>query len=130
MSSIPLKNKNSQTIPDDFSKILSTSKRSPLKLQSDRGKEEYNSIFKNFLKSKNNQHYSRFTDKGPSVAERVNRTIRKLLEKAVFEKGNTGWVFELPTVIKQYNNTIHNSTKMTPIQASKKINENEVCSNL
>ena len=36
---IPLKNKNSQTITQQLSKILSTSKRSPLKLESDRGKE-------------------------------------------------------------------------------------------
>ena len=101
MSAIPPKIRNSQTITDEFSKFLSTSKQSPLKLESDRSKEEYNSIFKNFLKSKNNQHYSRFTDKGRSVAERVIRTIRKILKKAVFEKRNAGWLFELPTVIKQ-----------------------------
>ena len=35
---IPLKDKYSQTITDEFSNILSTSKRSPRKLESDRGK--------------------------------------------------------------------------------------------
>ena len=45
---IPLKNKNSKTIIDEFSNILSTSKRSPVKLESDRGAEVYNSIFQNF----------------------------------------------------------------------------------
>ena len=39
---------------------------------------------------------------------------------------NADWLGELPSVIKQYNNTIHSSTKMTPIQASKKVNEKEV----
>ena len=43
---IPLKNEKSQTITNDFSKNLTTSKRSPLKLESDRGKEWYNSIFR------------------------------------------------------------------------------------
>ena len=83
----PLKNKYSQTITNEFSNILSTSKRKPIKIESDRGSEFYNNIFQNFLKSKNIQHYSRFTDKGPSIAERVIRTVRNLLKKPVFEKG-------------------------------------------
>ena len=127
---IPLKNKYSQTFTNEFSSILTTSKRKPLKLESDRGSEFYNSIFQNFLKSKNIQHYSRYTDKGPSMAERVIRTIRNLLKKPVFEKGNADWISELPSVTKQYNNTIHRSIKMTPNQASKKSNEKLVNSNL
>ena len=85
---IPLKNKYSRTITNEFLNILSTSKRKPHKIESDRGSEFYNSIFQNFLKSKNIQHYSRFTDKGPSIAERVIRTVRNLLKKPVFEKRN------------------------------------------
>ena len=53
-----------------------------------------------------------------------------MLKKPVFEKGNADWLSELPSVIKQYNNTIHSSVKMTPIQASKKSNEKLVYSNL
>ena len=121
---IPLKNKNSQTKTQDFSKILTTSRRSPFKLESDRGKEWYNSIFQNFLKAKNIQHYARFTDKGPSIAERVIRTVRNLLKKPVSLEGNADWLSKLPSVIKNYNITIHSSTKMAPIQASKKSNEN------
>ena len=122
--------KYSQTIKNEFSNIFSTSKRKPLKKESDRGTEFYNSIFQNFLKLKNTHHYSGFTDKGPSIAERVIRTIRNLLNKPVFLAGNADWVSELPSVFKQYNNTIHHSIKMTPNQASKKSNEKEVYSNL
>ena len=127
---IPLKNKYSQTITNEFSNILTTSKRKPLKIESDRGTEFYNSIFQNVLKSKNIHHYLRYTDKGPSIAERVIRTIRNLLKKPVFEKGNVNWLSELSSVIKQYNNTIHQSIKMTPNQASKTSNERKVYSNL
>ena len=127
---IPLKNQKSQTITNEFMNILSTSKRRPLKLESDRGAEWYISIFQNFLEAKNIHHYSRFTDKGPSIAELVIRTIPNLLKKPVFEKGRADWLSELPSVTKQYNNTIQSSTKMTPIQASKNINEKEVYSNL
>ena len=127
---IPLKNKYSQTITNEFSNILTNSKRKPLKIESDRGTEFYNSIFQNLLKSKNIHHYSRYTDKGPSIAERVIRTVRNLLKKPVFGKGNADWLNELPSVIKQYNNTIHSSTKMTPILASKKSNQKSVYNNL
>ena len=130
MWAIPLKNKYSQTITNEFPNILTKSKRKPLKLESDRGTEFYNSIFQNFLKSKNIHHYSRFTDKGPSIAERVIRTIRNLLKKPVFEKGNANWISELPSVVKKYNNTIHHSTKMKPIDASKKSNQKLVYKNL
>ena len=56
--------------------------------------------------------------------------MRNLLKKPVFEKGNADWLSELPSVIKQYNNTIHSSIEMTPNQASKKINEKEIYQNL
>ena len=79
---IPLKNKYSQTIKNEFSNILTTSKRKPLKIESDRGTEFYNSIFQTFLKSRNIHHFSRFTDKGPSIVEVGIRTIRNLLKKA------------------------------------------------
>ena len=53
---IPLKNKNSQSIINEVSNFLTTSKRKPLKVESDRGAEFFNSIFQNFLKSKNIHH--------------------------------------------------------------------------
>ena len=125
-----MKNKYSETITNEFSNISTRSKRSPMKLKIDRGAEFYDSIFQNFSKNKNMHHYSRFIDKGPSIAERVIRTIRNFLKKPVFEKGNADWLSEFPSVIKQFNNTIHSSIKMTPNHASKKSNEKEVYSNL
>ena len=125
-----LKNKKSQTITIEFMNILSTSNRRPLKLKSDRGAEWYNSIFQNFLKTKNILYYSRFTDKGPSIAEHVIRTIHNLLKKPKFLAGHANWISELPSVTKKYNNTIHSSTKLTPNQASKKSNEKLVYNNL
>ena len=127
---IPPENKYSQTITNEMSNILTTSKRKPLKRESDRGSEFYNNIFQNYFKIEIIHHYSRFTDKSPSIAERVIRIICNLIKKPVFEKGNADWISELQSVIKHYNNTIHQSIKMTPIEASKTINEKEVYSNL
>ena len=58
------------------------------------------------------------------------RTLRNFLKKPGFEKGKADWLNELSSVIKQYNNIIHSSTKMTPIQASKNSNEKFVYNNL
>ena len=127
---IPLKNNYSQTITNEFSNILSSSKRSPLKIEADRGTEFYNNIFQNFLKSKSIHHYSRYTDIGPSMCERVIRTVRSSFKKPVFLAGDADWIRELPSVAKKYNNTSHHSTKMTPIKANKKSKERKVYSNL
>ena len=76
------------------------------------------------------QLYSRFTGKGPSIAERVTRSISNLFKKPVFEKGNADWLSELPSVVMKNNNTFHHSIKMTAFNASRKSNEKLVYSNL
>ena len=47
-----------------------------------------------------------------------------------FEKSDGIWIDVLSTITKQYNNRIHTSTSLTPIQASLKKNEGFVCKNL
>ena len=127
---IPLKNKNAQTIKDSFENILISSKRKPNLVESDRGKEFYNNIFQDFLNKNNIKLYSRNSSYGAVFAERFNRTIRDLLKKIVFEQGDAKWIDVLQTITKQYNNRIHSSTKLTPIQASLKKNEGYVYKNL
>ena len=59
-----------------------------------------------------------------------NRTIGDLLKKIVFEQGDAKWIDVLPVITKQYNNRVHSSTKLPPIQASLKKNEGYVYKNL
>ena len=127
---LPLKNKNAQTIKDSFENILINSKRKPNLIETDRGNEFYNNIFQDFLNKNNIKLYSRNTSLGAVFAERFNRTIRDLLKRPVFEKGDGNWIDILQTRTKQYNNRIHSSTKLTPIQASLKKNEGYVYKNL
>ena len=127
---IPLKNKNGQTIKDSFENILISSKRKPHLIESDRGKEFYNNIFQDYLKKNNIKLYSRNTSLGAVFAERFNRTIRDLVKKPVFEKGDCNWIDVLPVITKQYNNRIHSSTKLSPKDASLKKNEGFVYKNL
>ena len=120
---VPLKNKNSQTMKDSFESILINSKRSPNLIESDRGKEFYNNIFQDFLNKNNIKLYSRNSSYGAVFAERFNRTIRDLPKKIVFENGDANWIDVLQTITKQYNNRIHSSTKLSPKDASLKKNE-------
>ena len=127
---IALKNKNAQTIKDSFENILTSSKRKPKLIETDRGKEFYNNIFQEFLNKNNIKLYSRNSSYGAVFAERFNRTIRDLLKKIVFEQGDAKWIDVLPTITKQYNNRIHTSTKLSPKDASLIKNEGFVNINL
>ena len=113
-----------------FHKLLKHQNVNQISSKQDDGKEYVNKIFNEFLDYNNIKRYSRYIDKGAVFAERFIRTVRSLLKKPVFAKGKADWISELPSVIKKYNNTIHSSTKMTPIQAIKKVKEKEVFSNL
>ena len=127
---VPLKNKNAQTIKDSFENILINSRRKPNLLGSDRGKEFYNNMFQDFLNKNNIKLYSRNSSYGAVFAERFNRTIRDLLKKIVFENGDANWIDVLQTITKQYNNRVHTSTKLSPKDASLKKNEGYVYKNL
>ena len=75
---IPLKNKNAQTIKYSFENILINSKRKPNLIERDRDKEFYNNIFQDFSNKNNIKLYSRNSSYGSVFAERFNRTIRDL----------------------------------------------------
>ena len=90
----------------------------------------FNSIFQDFLNKNNIKLYSRNSSYGAVFAGRFNCTIRDLLKRPVFENSDGNWIDALPKITKQYNNRVHLSTKLTPIQASLKKNEAYVYKNL
>ena len=116
----PLKNENSITIKDSFENIRISSQKKPNLIESDGGKEIYNNIFQNFLNDNNIKIYSKNTSLEAVFAEKFNQTIGDLLERPVFEQGDSNWIHVLPTITKQYNKGKFSSTKLTPIQASLK----------
>ena len=97
---VALKNKNAQTVKDSFENLITISKRKPNLVESDRGKEFYNNLFQDFLNKNNIKLYSRNSSFGSVFAERFNRTIRDLLKRPVFEKGDGNWIDALPTITK------------------------------
>ena len=98
---VPLKNKNAQTIKDSSENILISSKRKRNLIETDRGKEFYNNFFQDFLNKNDIKLYSRNSSYGAVFAERFNRTIRDLLKRPVFEKSDGNWIDILPRITKQ-----------------------------
>ena len=99
-------------------------------METDRGKEFHNNTFQNFSNNNNIKLYSRNSSLGSVFSERFNRTIRDLLKRPVFEKGDGNWIDVLATLTEHYNNRAHSSTKLTPIQDSLKKNEGFAYNNL
>ena len=72
---VPLKDKKSVTIVNEFQKILDDSKRKPNKIWVDKGSEFYNSSMKSWLEKNDIEIYS-IHNKGKSVfTERFIRTL-------------------------------------------------------
>ena len=103
-----------------------SSKRKPNLIESERGKEIYNNIFQDFLNGNNIKIYSRNTSLGAVFSERFNRTVRDLLKRPLFEKGDGNWIDRLPKITEQYIIRVHSSTNLTPMQACLKKNEGYV----
>ena len=126
---IPLKDKKGETVAEALKTILKEG-RKPEYLWTDKGKEYYNKHVKELLDKNKITLYSTENEEKSSVCERWNRTIKTKMWKQFTVQGNTQYLEMLPKLVKQYNNTRHSSTKMTPTEASKKKNEGVVYFNL
>ena len=121
---IPIKNKSGKAITEAFAALLLG--RKPNKIWADQGKEFYNKDFKQLLSKHNIEMYSTYSELKAVFVERFNRTLQDKLKGPMFINNDANWLNILDDIIDTYNNTIHSSTKMTPIQASKKANSNKV----
>ena len=87
----------------------------------DKGREFY---YKNVRKLV--EQYSTENEEKSCVIERFNSTITEKVLKYFTRK----YTDVLDKLIDQYNNSIHSSIKMSPVEASQKKNENKVFRNL
>ena len=65
-----------------------------------------------------------------NLIERFNRTIKEKIFKYFPANNTRKYVDVLDLLVEQYNNTIHSSIKMTPVEANREENENKVWRNL
>ena len=121
---IPLKNKSGLSITNGFKTILSEG-RKPEKLWADRGSEFYNKTLKSLLKEYGTgkavsglELYFTYSDLKAVFIERFNRTLLLIINKPMFINGDGNWVNILNDAVVTYNNNIHSTINMTPVDAS------------
>ena len=122
---IPLKDKKGITIKNALEKIFK--ERKPKFLWTDRGTEFYNKQVQDLLNENNIKLYSTNNSEIKSaVIERFNRTFKNMMYKKFTENNNTIFYNILDELVNNYNNKYHSTIKMTPIEGSKKVNENKI----
>ena len=125
---IPMKNKTAEETVRVLEKIFK--ERKPQKLQTDKGKEFYNSKVQQLFNKYNIHHFSTNSNFKASVVERFNRTLKEKMWRYFSQVGNNRYIDIIDDLVFNYNNSYHNSIKMKPIVASEKQNENIVRNNL
>jgi hypothetical protein len=123
-----MKNKTADETVRAFGKIFKV--RKPQKLQTDKGKEFYNSKVQKLFKEFNIHHFSTNSNVKASVVERFNRTLKEKMWRYFSEVGTNKWIDVIDELVDNYNNSYHRSIKMKPVDASKDINEDIVRKNL
>ena len=121
---IPLKNKKGETIVKALNQIFKEGRR-PEKLWTDKGREFFNKDVRELV-----ELYSTENEEKSSIVERWIRTMKDKMWKYFTDNKTNKYIDVLPDLVEDYNNTVHSSTKFSPVDASKKENELTVWRNL
>ena len=120
---VPLKTKTGVEVARALEPILRANKMKYL--QTDNGKEYYNSSVQKLLSRYGITLYSTYSEKKASIVERFNRTLKTHMYRAFSEQGHYRWLDMLPELVNTYNNSVHRTIGMKPCQV-KESNERTV----
>ena len=110
----PLKNKTGEAVVRAFQSIVKTSGRKPQRLQTDKGKEFYNTKVQTWLKHEGIRHFSTHRDAKASVVERFNRTLKGRMYCYLTAANTLTYLDVLPALVKAFNSDVHRSIGMAP----------------
>ena len=119
----PLADKSCQTVSKKFKDLFENIDQIPKKIQTDQGTEFLCAETKKVFDDYNIFHYVTHSDRKASIAERVIKTIKDLIEETMKYENTNNWVDVLPNVRKIYLTRYHRSIKMTPLQAELEENQ-------
>ena len=112
---VPLKDKNSVSIANEFRSILKESNRKPNKIWVDKDSEFHNNSFKKWLQDSNNAMYSTHNEGKSAIAERFIRILKNKIYKYMNSISKNVYIDKLDDIVDEYNNTYHRTIKMKPI---------------
>ena len=125
---VPLKTKTGKEVASALETIFK--QHLPAKLWVDKGREFYNRNVLELLRKNKIEIYSTNNDEKCSVVERWNRTIKTQLWRYFSANGTEKYTNILQPLIDKYNSTKHRSIGMTPTDARKPSNYQQVFKNL
>lgn len=115
----PIKTKSGADVAKAIEKMIESN--IPIHIQTDQGKEFYNTIVQNLLKKHKINHYSVFSQFKAAICERFNRTLREKLSRYFTKVGHKIWYEILPTIIVTYNKTANRGIfGLKPVEITKK----------
>ena len=112
----PVTDKTSKNVSKAFERILSrANKRTPVYLQTDKGKEFIGKEMKEVLCKKDILYrIVRSPDTKAAIAERFIRTMKERIWRYFTHKSTHRYIDILQRLVESYNNTRHSGTKMQP----------------
>lgn len=113
----PLKSKRALEVENVLEPIF---KKYPMKhFQTDQGSEFFNVRVTSLLKRFGINQYHSFSEKKASIVERFNRTLKERMWRKFTEQGTFRWLNILPLLIRNYNNSVHSTTGLKPVDITR-----------
>lgn len=125
----PLKSKKGPEVAAALQSIFDADGRIPLRLQTDQGKEFYNSHVREVLTRHNVELFSVKSAFKCALVERWNKTVKTKLWKLFTAKNTRKWTDELQNIVYAYNHRVHRIIKRRPVDVTRD-NANEVWNDL
>ena len=123
---MPVHSKDAKAITAAFGQVLTMANpRHPKRLQTDKGKEFFNSNFQTLMKLHGIQHFASESEQKAAVLDRFNRIIKTRIWTYLSDRGTVRWVDIIKDLVDVYNNSRHRSIGMPPADVQKK-NENRL----
>ena len=111
----PLKTKSGREVADIFRPFFQ--QHQTQRLQVDEGKEFLNANVESVLKGYGIELFHIYSQNKAALVERLNRTIKEMLEKIFTATNSKTWIHVIDDVMQIYNNRYHRSIGMTPNEA-------------
>ena len=104
---VPLKNKKGMEVALALAKLFKIAV--PSRLWTDKRREFYNKHVRRVLEANNVILYSTENEEKSSVAERWNRTMKRIMWKYFTANNTNKYIDELQNMVDKYNTTYHRS---------------------
>ena len=112
---VPLKGKTGLEVSKAFAEMVRRNEgEAPDNLQTDKGKEFYNTNFKHLLSQKEIHHFSTEGDNKATLVERFNRTIKQRILTYMLSNRTHAYLGKLNELVAGYNASKHSSHGRAP----------------